>query len=133
MLSTRQAVLVVEDEWLVRDLIVSYLQDTGWRVLEADSAEQAIAMLKAGQQIDIVITDIQLKGALTGWDVAEAFRAAQPTMPIIYVSGNAPDPSRLVPESLFFQKPYDPATILRSCRRFTQTAAVGNDRLVQGA
>ena len=108
MPSTRRAVvLVVEDDWLVRDFLVSHLQDAGWRVLEADSAEQAIAMLKAGQHIDIVITDIQLKGALTGWDVADAFRAAQPTMPVIYASGNAPEPSRLVPESLFFQKPYD--------------------------
>ena len=110
MLSTRRAVvLVVEDDWLVRDFLVSHLQDAGWRVLEADSAEQAIAMLKAGQQIDIVITDIQLKGALTGWDVAEAFRAAQPTMPVIYARGTPPMPSRLVPESLFFRKPYDPA------------------------
>jgi two-component system, response regulator PdtaR len=118
--STRRAVvLVVEDEWLVRDFLVSHLQDAGWRVLEAESAEQAIAMLKAGEQIDIVITDIQLKGVPTGWDVADAFRAAQPTMPVIYASGNAPDPSRRVPESLFFRKPYDPDAILRSCRGFT--------------
>ena len=74
---------------------------------------QALAMLKAGQHIDIVITDIELKGAPTGWDVAEAFRSAQPTMPVIYAS------ARLVPESLFFQKPYDPDAILRSCRGFT--------------
>jgi len=117
VLSTRRAVvLVVEDEWLVRDFLISHLQEAGWRVLEADSAEQALAMLKAGQHIDIVITDIQLKGALTGWDVADAFRAAQPTMPVIYASGNAPEPSRLVSESLFFQKPYDPDAILRSCQ-----------------
>ena len=55
-------------------------------------------MLKAGQQIDIVITDIKLKGALTGWDVADAFRAVQPTMPVIYASAQA---------------------ILRSCQGFT--------------
>jgi len=48
---------------LVRDFLVGHLRDAGWRVLEANNAEQAIAMLKAGQQIDIVITDIQLKGA----------------------------------------------------------------------
>jgi hypothetical protein len=50
--------------------------------------------------------------------VAEAFRVAQPTMPVIYASANPPDPSRLVPESLFFQKPYDPAAILQSCQGF---------------
>ena len=90
-------------------------------------------MLNAGQPIDILVTDIQLAGKLTGWDVAEAFRAAQPTMPVIYASGNAPEPSRRVPESLFFRKPYDPAAILRSCQDFTQIAGVGYDRLVQGA
>jgi CheY-like chemotaxis protein len=114
----RAVVLVVEDDWLVRDLTVSHLRDAGWPVLEADSAEQAIALLKAGQRIDIVVTDIQLKGALTGWDVADAFRDAQPTMPVVYVSGNAPDPSRLVPESVFFHKPYDPAVVLQSCLGF---------------
>ena len=85
-------VLVVEDDWLVRDFIVSHLRGAGWRTLETDSAEQAIAMLNARQQIDILVTDIQLRGELTGWDVAEAFRAAQPTMPVIYVSGNVPGP-----------------------------------------
>jgi hypothetical protein len=39
-------------------------------------------------------------------------------LPVIYASGNAPDPSRLVPESLFFRKPYDPDAILRSCQGF---------------
>ena len=111
-------VLVVEDDWLVRDFIVSHLRGAGWRTLETDSAEQAIAMLNARQQIDILVTDIQLRGELTGWDVAEAFRAAQPTMPVIYASGNTPDASRRVPESLFFRKPYDPAAILRSCQGF---------------
>jgi len=82
---------------------VGRAQDAGWRVLEADSADQALAMLRAGQQIDIVITDVQLKGAPTGWDVAEAFRAAQPTMPVIYASAQA---------------------ILRSCQGFTWTAGV---------
>ncbi len=111
-------VLVVEDDWLVRDFIVSHLRGAGWRTLETDSAEQAIAMLNARQQIDILVTDIQLRGELTGWDVAEAFRAAQPTMPVIYVSGNVPVPARLVPQSRFFSKPDDPAATLQSCQGF---------------
>ena len=115
-LSSRSVVLVVEDEWQVRDIFVSHLRKTGWSVVEADNSEHAIAMLDAGEPIDIVGTDIQLIGELTGWDVAEAFRAAQPAMPVIYVSGNAPQPSRLVPESVFFPKPYDPAAILQCFR-----------------
>lgn len=54
-------------------------------------------------RIDVVFTDIQLAGILTGWDVAEQFRAANPDLPIIYASGNAVDRSRRVQCSLFQQ------------------------------
>ena len=112
-------VLVVEDEALVRDYIATFLRDVGYPVLETDTAEHAIAMMDTCVRIDIVLTDINLNGKLTGWDLAEAFRAAQPQIPVIYVSGNPADYDRLVPESVFFKKPYDPEAILRSLQEFT--------------
>ena len=45
---TSRVILVVEDEWLVRDAIVQALRDAGWQVLEASTAEDAIALLRAG-------------------------------------------------------------------------------------
>jgi CheY-like chemotaxis protein len=85
---TSRVILVVEDEWVVRAAIAEELRGAGWQVLEASSAEDAIALDEAGQRIDILFTDIQLAGGLSGWDLAEHFRALEATLPIIYTSGN---------------------------------------------
>ena len=111
-------VLVVEDEWLLRHEIVHHLKNAGWEVLEASTGEGAVGLLEGERRIDVLMTDIQLAGYLSGWDVAEAFRAAQPEMPVIYASGNTVDRSRAVANSLFFSKPYKTAEILEACASF---------------
>jgi CheY-like chemotaxis protein len=108
-------VLVVEDECMLRDDITSYLRDRGCAVDEADTAEQAIAMCAAGLTVDVLFTDIHLKGMTEGWEVAEAFRAARPAIGVLYASGNSADQSRCVSGSRFFTKPYDRCEILRAC------------------
>ena len=110
-------ILVVEDEWLVRDVIVSYLKEAGWEVLEASTGESAIGLLENTPKIDVLVTDIQLAGDLSGWDVAEAARAVIPEVPVIYASGNLVDRSRAVANSLFFSKPYRAAAIIEACSR----------------
>jgi hypothetical protein len=60
--------------------------------------------------------DIGLNGSSSGWAVAEAFRAARADIPVVYASGNAANRSRRVSGSLFFDKPYEPAEILRACQ-----------------
>jgi CheY-like chemotaxis protein len=110
-------VLVVEDEGLVRYQIAEALRDVGWVVIEASSAEHAIRVLKSAQQIDVVFTDIQLAGALSGWDVAEHGRSVQAALPVIYASGNSVDRSRRVVDSLFFDKPYVTSDVVDACSR----------------
>jgi CheY-like chemotaxis protein len=112
-------ILVVEDEVLLRDMMVEHLVAAGFRVLEASSAEAALAMAGNGHQIDLVFTDIRLSGKLSGWDVGEGFRAAAPDMPIIYASGLILEPKRDVSGSEFFSKPYEPDDIVAACRRLT--------------
>jgi DNA-binding response OmpR family regulator len=99
-------VLIVEDEPMIRLTIADEYRDKGWQVLEADRGEAAVDTLSANH-IDVLLTDIRLGGALTGWDVAEAWRKQRPDGPVIYVSGNGREPSRQVTGSLFFSKPYD--------------------------
>ena len=117
--STSRVALVVEDEWLLRDVIAEALRCAGWVVLETSTAEDAIALIRAGHRIDLVFTDIQLAGVQCGWDLAEQCRAVQPELPIIYASGNAADRSRRVAGSLFFDKPYQPEKIVEACRRLS--------------
>lgn len=112
-------ILVVEDEWLVRDVVVQALRDAGWHVIEASTAEDAIALMRTGHHhIHVLFTDIQLAGRLCGWDVAEQCRAARADFPVIYASGNSADRSRRVADSLFFDKPYSAADVVAACGRF---------------
>ena len=111
--------LVVEDEWIVRNNIVNELRESGWTVVETATGEEALALL-ADREVDVVLTDIQLAGPMTGWDVAHAARTAKPDLPIIYASANVPDPLRRVEGSLFFGKPYDAAEIVDACHRLTR-------------
>jgi CheY-like chemotaxis protein len=112
--------LVVEDEWLVREEIADALRADGWSVLEAGSGESALAFLRTGQHIDLVITDIQLAGPLTGWDVAEEFRGARPGIPIIYASGNSRENVRKVEGSVFLGKPYCTSELLDACSKLSK-------------
>jgi two-component system, OmpR family, response regulator len=109
-------VLVVEDEWLISDMIATSLRDAGYLALEIATGDAAISLLTQGGHFDILLTDINLGAGANGWDVAEAFRAAHPHRPIIYVSGNPIDLGRRIPHSHFFQKPYKPEDILSACQ-----------------
>jgi CheY-like chemotaxis protein len=105
-------VLVVEDEYLVRDMIVHELQLAGFEVLEAESAEKGLTLLKPGDPLDLLFTDIRLPG-MDGWRLAHEVRARYKDVPVIYASGYA-DRVTLVPRSKFLQKPYLPSQVLRS-------------------
>lgn len=109
-------ILVVEDEFLVRTTLVQYLQEHGCTVLEAENGERAIAICGSSQRIDILLTDINLDGPTTGWDIAKAFRAGRPEVAVVYTSGNGHDNSRCVSGSQFFGKPYRLSDILNVCR-----------------
>lgn len=97
--------MVVEDEWLVRMDIADALSDAGWHVLEAATGEAALEFLETTQQIDLLVTDIRLPGAVNGWDVAEKYREANSDIAVIYCSGNPSDKARQVQDSIFLSKP----------------------------
>ena len=114
------AVLVVEDDWLVRADIVFGLQEEGWTVLEASTGDGAIQVLLDAKVVHLLITDIGLADAVTGWDVAEAFRASRPMAPVIYASGGPNDATRQVPGSVFLSKPVVIPRLLEACRHLMQ-------------
>jgi CheY-like chemotaxis protein len=75
-------------------MIVDHLRDAGWNVIEAESGEDALTCLDNGEEIDVVFTDIRLKGNLNGWDVGEASRRSVADLPVIYASGETIQPQR---------------------------------------
>ena len=115
-------ILVVEDEYFVREVIVSYLHDSGCAVVEAETGKRAIDICKSGVPVDVVFTDVQLPGSASGFDVAETFRAARPDIPVLYASGNSGNRDRCVAGSVFFDKPYQPTEVLAACQRLKNAA-----------
>src|SRR6185437_13347900 len=110
-------VLVVEDDWFVREEMVLGLKQEGWTVLEADTGVGALKLLREINTIDLLVTDIRLADDMTGWDVAEAVRASRPKFPVIYTSGNSDNNGRRVPESIFLNKPVTDRELILACHR----------------
>ena len=114
----RAATVVVEDEPLVRDTIVHELEEAGFGVLEAETAEAGLAILNE-RPVCLLFTDIRLPGSMDGWGLAEAARALHPDLPVIYATGFTAEGPRLVPKSVFLQKPYRPSAVLSVIEKLT--------------
>jgi PAS domain S-box-containing protein len=83
-----QVVLVVEDESVIRLLIVEVINDLGYRALEAVDAQSALRILQSTQRIDLLLTDIGLPG-LNGRQVADGGRATRPGLKVLFMTGYA--------------------------------------------
>ncbi len=82
-------VLLVEDDAAVRAVTESLLADLGCRITTAGDAVGALARLKAGEQFDLLLSDIVMPGGMSGVDLAEAASAGDPALPIVLTTGYA--------------------------------------------
>ena len=85
---TGETVLVVEDEAVVRGLIVEVLRELGYDALEAGDGDAGLAMLQSKRRIDLLITDMGLPG-LNGRQIADAGRSLRPGMKVLFMTGYA--------------------------------------------
>jgi CheY-like chemotaxis protein len=122
------AVLVVEDEWLLRAAIAANLRDCGCRVLEAPDGETAVSLIEDGARVHAVVTDIHLAGRMDGWDVGEALRALLPGVAVIYASGAYTEPRRPVRGARELDKPYSHVEVLDACRSLCNGAIASAPR-----
>jgi CheY-like chemotaxis protein len=81
-------ILVVEDDDIVRMLIVDVLEELEFKVLEADGCEQALEWLQGEQVIDLMMTDVGLPN-MNGQELAHEARKLRPALPILFASGYA--------------------------------------------
>jgi CheY-like chemotaxis protein len=84
-----QAVLVVDDEELVRLLITDVLEDLGYSSLEAGDAQSGLRILRSNARIDLLVTDVGLPGGMNGRQLAEAARMLRPDLKILFITGYA--------------------------------------------
>lgn len=113
----RETVLVVEDEALILFTIADELRAAGYRVLEAQDADSAIAMLEADDRIRVVFTDVDMPGSMDGLRLVAMVRNRWPPVQIIVTSGKrAMELGSLPTGSRFLAKPYTPASVVDAVR-----------------
>jgi CheY-like chemotaxis protein len=83
-----EVVVVIDDEPVVRGLIVDVLEELGYRALEAADGPSGLALINATQHIDLLVTDIGLPG-LNGRQVADAARSHRPGLKVLFMTGYA--------------------------------------------
>ena len=108
-------VLYVEDEALVRELGLAGLEEAGFAVEAVTSGSAAIMAIDGREKaFRAIVTDIDLGGELSGWDVARYAREKLPDIPVVYVSGGSAHewPSLGVPRSVMLAKPYASAQLV---------------------
>ena len=108
-------ILVVEDEYPLQGILEDALAEAGFETDILSSAEEALTLFMGGtKKYKALVTDVRLMGRLSGWDVARRMREADPTFPVIYMTGAAADQwaSQGVPGSILLEKPFAPAQLI---------------------
>jgi len=108
-------IMVVEDDQLVQTMVEAALADGGFEPAIAASGEEAVTLLMGGlTKYRALVTDINLRDSMDGWEVAKRAREIDPEFPVVYMSGaHAEDwASKGVPNSIMLAKPFAPAQLV---------------------
>jgi CheY-like chemotaxis protein len=106
-------VLVVEDEPIVRMYECELAEGAGFHTLEAADAEEALQQLEETGQVEVLLTDIRMPGALDGFDLVDIVREKWPDVKIVVASGHLVGlPVERQPNTVFLSKPFTAAQLV---------------------
>lgn len=126
---SRATVLVVEDEGLVRLMVVDSLREQGYSVLEARSGDQAVSLLRGGALVDLVFTDVRMPGPIDGITLAQIINSEFPAIKVIIASGHISSLPAGLADGLF-NKPYDLTSVALKIEKLLkpQAGVMGSER-----
>jgi signal transduction histidine kinase len=121
--ATGETVLVVEDEPVVRAVILEMLQDEGYRALEAVDGPSGLRVLREESRIDLLVTDVGLPG-MNGRQLADQARETRPALKILFITGYAESAAIaegfLQPGMEMITKPFDLGNLSRRVREMVK-------------
>jgi DNA-binding NtrC family response regulator len=107
-------ILVVEDEFDVREIVVEVLTDNGLEIIAAQDADEALVAFKAHPEIRVLFTDVTMPGSLDGCDLASKVHELRPDVKVVLTSGkNLPEDCDIPEGGIFIPKPYSPDALAR--------------------
>jgi len=110
-------VLVVEDEVFIRMVSVDVLEDAGYTVIEAESADEAVRVLESGELVSLLFTDIRMPGRMDGLELAALVNSSWPSVHLLVTSGHCRLSDDEIPDGgRFLPKPYQPAHVVAQIR-----------------
>jgi len=108
-------ILAVEDEELLQTVVHDALEEGGFDVVISASADEALTLFHSEvAKYSALVSDVNLKGAKNGWELARQVREIDPAFPIVYITGAAADEwaAQGVPNSILLEKPFAPAQLV---------------------
>jgi CheY-like chemotaxis protein len=111
-------ILVVEDEALLRMMLVDVLDEAGFKVMEAAHADEALRILAAAPDVPVVVTDVEMpRGSINGFELARRVREDRQDIGVLVASGRvAPAPGDLPEGAYFVENPVRPEKLLELIR-----------------
>ena|SRR5436190_12151091 len=107
-------VLVVEDEPLVRMIATEGLEYEGFPVIEAASADDALAILSSRDDVGVLFTDVNMPGKIDGVELARMVHERWPALRIVITSGRDVVERAAIPDDgRFVAKPYRTGEVAR--------------------
>lgn len=79
--------LLVDDDDIVRETLCLLLEDDGFKVTAAGSANEALAMVDDGLEVGVAVTDFDLGHGLSGGELADRLHRRRPSLPVIFITG----------------------------------------------
>jgi PAS domain S-box-containing protein len=126
-----ETILVVEDDKLVRDYVVTQLGSLGYLTLAAENAAVALAYLASDTMFDLLFTDIIMPGGMNGRELAEAITRQRPSVRVLYTSGYTENAivhhGRLDPGVALLNKPYRKKDLAEKLRQVLDRSAASAD------
>ena len=123
-LQEQPVIRVVEDGHKVQRIVDVILTDGGFEAAIASSGEEAVTLLRDRRiGYRALVTDINLRGSMDGWEVAKQAREIEPSFPIIYMTGGSAHqwPVKGVPNSILLTKPFAPAQLVTAISQLLNT------------
>ncbi len=120
-------ILVVEDEPLIRMNAAVLLEDQGYEVIEAATAQAALAILeKRNGEVEALFTDVDMPGDMNGLELAGIVHRRWPAIALLITSGVVRMPAALPGGGMFLEKPYPTGAPLRLLQQLIRGARAGS-------